>query len=110
MSLLLDENLSWRLLSTLEPQFPGSNHVGQAGLARGDDAAIWTYARTHGLAIVTHDGDFIDLMKVRGSPPKIIWLRTGNTSTQALRKLFVRHRVAIRAFPDDPSLDSLTLT
>jgi predicted nuclease of predicted toxin-antitoxin system len=33
-------------------------------------------------AIVTFDADFIDISNLRGYPPKIIWLRIGNTSTK----------------------------
>jgi predicted nuclease of predicted toxin-antitoxin system len=89
VTLLLDANLSWRLLATLEPLFPGSVQVGRLGVARTDDATIWQYARDHGLAIVTYDADFIDLARLRGAPPKIIWLRTGNMATAALRQLFL---------------------
>jgi predicted nuclease of predicted toxin-antitoxin system len=109
VSLLLDENVSWRLLSTLEPLFAGSVYVGHVGLAQGDDRAIWSYARTHALAIVTQDADFVDLVRLHGTPPKVIWLRTGNTSTAALRHLFTTHAVTIRRFLDEPALDWMLL-
>ena len=41
MKLLLDQNLSHRLLSDLEDLFPNSLHVRLLGLAEADDLAIW---------------------------------------------------------------------
>ena len=40
MKLLLDENLSERLLSLLGDLYPGSAHVRQVGMNRADDAVI----------------------------------------------------------------------
>jgi predicted nuclease of predicted toxin-antitoxin system len=34
--------------------------------------------------IVTFDTDFYDISLIKGTPPKIIWLRIGNTSTRNL--------------------------
>ena len=57
MKLLLDQNLSYRLLARLEPLFPGSTQVYRVGLEGADDLAIWEFARTQGFAIVTKDSD-----------------------------------------------------
>lgn len=51
MKLLFDENLSPRLVAGLSDVFPESVHVRDAGLSRATDAAIWDYARSHGLTI-----------------------------------------------------------
>jgi len=80
MKLLLDQNLSHRLLSLLDDFFPASVHVRALGLAEADDLTIWNYAKEHGLVIVTQDSDYADWNKLRGAPPKIIWLRCGNAS------------------------------
>lgn len=61
MKLLLDENLSRRLVPFLQSAFPGSTQVALAGLERADDRAIWQYAREHDFVIVTKDADFYDL-------------------------------------------------
>ncbi len=60
MKLLFDENVSPRLAAALSDEFPGSVHIRDIGLARASDAAIWIYAREHGLAILSKDSDFID--------------------------------------------------
>ena len=80
MRLLFDQNLSHRLLAVLEDLFPNSLHVRLLGMDQADDLAIWNYALDHNLIIVTQDSDYSDWNKLRGAPPKIIWLRCGNAS------------------------------
>ena len=84
MKLLLDENLSDRLLDRLADLFPGSAHVKKLGLLGSDDLGLWQYARTHGFMLVTKDKDFQQLCVLRGAPPKVVWLRVGNRSTACL--------------------------
>jgi predicted nuclease of predicted toxin-antitoxin system len=48
------------------------------------DRQIWTFAKENEYAIVTFDADFCELATLYGHPPKIIWLRFGNTTTQSL--------------------------
>jgi len=45
VKLLLDENLSPRLVSILAPHWPDSMHVEAAGLRRATDETIWRFAR-----------------------------------------------------------------
>ena len=85
MTLLFDENLSFRLAGATSPQFPSSRHVRDVGLASARDRAIWEFAKREGLTIVTFDSDFHERSLLEGCPPKIIWLRTGNTATATIR-------------------------
>ena len=57
------------------------------GLENATDFEIFEFAKRHDFAIVTFDSDFCDLNTIKGSPPKIIWIRTGNTTTSNLEKL-----------------------
>lgn len=84
MRLHFDQNLSHRLLQALEDVFPSSLHVRCLGLAEADDLSIWNYAKDHHLVIVTQDSDYSDWNKLRGAPPKIIWLRCGNASVDQI--------------------------
>ena len=72
VKLLLDENLSRRLASALEPLYPGSAHVCEFGLERAGDEAVWRHAREHGFAIVTKDADFAERSLAEGPPPKVV--------------------------------------
>jgi predicted nuclease of predicted toxin-antitoxin system len=91
VKLLLDQNLSPRLVMLLANAYPGSVHVQSVGLDRDSDEAVWAYARTHGFTIVSKDEDFSEMVILRGFPPKVIWLQLGNCTTEqvgtALRAL-----------------------
>lgn len=43
MTLLLDQNLSYRLVAALHKEFPGSQHVRDVGLKDATDEAVWNY-------------------------------------------------------------------
>lgn len=95
MKLLIDENLSYRLVKQLQDLFPGTEQVGRLGLAGHRDISIWEFARQQGFVILTQDEDFLDLSLVRGAPPKVILLRTGNLPSSRVVKLLRNHQVAI---------------
>lgn len=82
MKILLDQNLSYKLIKSISQKFPGSNHVSNLGLSDANDIDIYKYAREKNYTIVSHDSDFIDLILVKGSPPKLIWINTGNLTTK----------------------------
>ena len=71
MRLLLDQNLSPRLLPFLGDFYPGSRHVRELGLQAADDDAVWRHAAEHGFAIVSKDADFHERSFLLGHPPKV---------------------------------------
>jgi len=99
--LLLDNNLSPRLLQKIEDLFPGSVHVMHVGLDRSSDWEVWNYARAKHLTILTKDSDFNDLTLLRGAPPKVIWIRTGNCRVATIEHLLRTHAKTIFSFLDD---------
>jgi predicted nuclease of predicted toxin-antitoxin system len=107
--LLVDENLSARLVLTLAREFPASTDVVSALGPRPSDEAIWNYASTRGLVIVTKDEDFQRFSVWRGFPPKVIWIRQGNASTEAVAALLRNHIAQIEAFVVHPDAAFLPL-
>jgi predicted nuclease of predicted toxin-antitoxin system len=101
VKLLLDQNLSHRLVQRLQDLFPGSAQVRPLGLSRHSDAELWWYARTHGYVLVTKDEDFAEMAVMRGAPPKVVWLRVGNCSTSETEHLLVETAESIRKLVDD---------
>ena len=95
MRLLFDENLSRSLCDRLRDVFPGSEHVYFRGLERADDAVVWEYAKAHQRVIVTKDSDFHQLSFLYGPPPKVVWLRVGNSSTDMIEAVIRRNRTRI---------------
>ena len=98
MKLLLDENLSPRLVRRLLDLFPGLAHVEDCGVGAADDWEIWRFAKENNFAIVSKDSDFYNRAAVYGGPPKVIWLRVGNCTTRETEDLLKRSKSAIEAF------------
>ena len=109
MKLLFDQNISRELVKQLDDLFPGSSHVFLLNLQTGTDEEVWSYAREDGFVIVTQDSDFYERSLIHGYPPKVIWLRTGNTSTRNIGGLLRKHSQAIRAFEQDETLGCLQI-
>jgi predicted nuclease of predicted toxin-antitoxin system len=98
MKLLFDQNISYRLLKKIQHFYPEANQVRELGLENATDLKIWGFARENNYAIVTFDADFFDLSNLKGHPPKIIWLRMGNTTTNNLEKVFIEKRDLLEEF------------
>lgn len=90
MKLLLDENLSRRIVTSLEPYYPGTTHVSLVGLGRSMDYDIWLYAKKNNFVILSRDSDYYDLSLVKGSPPQVIWLKIGNCRKQTVIDLLIK--------------------
>lgn len=109
MKLLFDHNLSYKLVARLAREFPGSMQVRMLGLDKADDLAVWRYAASNGFTIVTLDSDYSDLSILHGSPPKVVWLRCGNSSVTDTEKLLREHAASIQSLADANSTDCLEI-
>jgi len=107
--LLFDQNLSPRLIDLLNDLYPNSNHVSKVGLETALDKDVWNYARDNDYISVTKDADFSDLSSLYGFPPKVIWIRRGNCTTQDIADILRDKYDAIKSFSDDPENGILTL-
>ncbi len=110
MKLLVDQNISHRIVPLIEHLFPNTFHVKDLGLVDSNDFEIYRYARQHQFdAVVTLDEDFYILQVKHGIPPKIIWLRTGNCSTKILVEKIISHQNIINDFLNDTAFDYLEI-
>lgn len=103
MKLLLDENISYRILKYIDTHFPGSDHVTTIKKGRIKDREIWEYATRHDFVIVTYDEDFYEWQQLLDYPPFIIWLRFGNASTKYIADKLNRHKNDIMKMLSDES-------
>ena len=78
--------------------FPGAKQVRHVGLEDASDMLIFDFARKSNFAIVTFDSDYLDLHLVKGLPPKIIWMRTGNLTTKFVAELLTSNVELIKQF------------
>ena len=101
MKLLLDENLSRKLVARISDLFPDSSHVLVEGLNQATDSAIWKFAQANNFTIVTADADFYELATTLGAPPKVIWLRGCDYPSAVTEELIRHNAIRIAGFLDD---------
>ena len=79
-------------------------------LQAADDVAIWNYGFDNALTIVTKDDDFRQRSFLLGAPPKVIWVRLGNCTTDEIALALRSRHAAIVAFEQDPTAALLLLS
>lgn len=102
MSLLFDQNISFRIVQKVQTLFPNSKQVRELGLEGMSDDKILKFAKQNNFTIVTFDSDFFEISNLKGHPPKIIWLRTGNTTTNNIIEILQHKRETIIDFLTNP--------
>jgi predicted nuclease of predicted toxin-antitoxin system len=107
MKLLFDQNISFRITDKIKDIFPGSGQVRDLGLEDSSDSFLWDYAKKNEYCIVTFDADFFDMGIIKGSSPKVIWLRLGNTSTSNIEKVIRKNCDLIKTFLTDPEFKEI---
>jgi predicted nuclease of predicted toxin-antitoxin system len=109
VKLLFDQNLPPALAYRLRDLFPGSEHVFPLGLAAVPDEQVWTFAKTYGFTLLTKDADFSELSLLRGFPPKVVWLRTGNCTTTQVEALIRSSTGLLKQLENDPEAGLVVL-
>ena len=79
------------------------------GLERASDQDVWDHARSNGFVIVSKDSDFNQMAFLHGAPPKVIWLRIGNCTTQQIEQLLRNCTAEMIAFSADDQAAVLIL-
>jgi predicted nuclease of predicted toxin-antitoxin system len=110
VKLLFDQNISQRLIEKLKDEFPGSAHVKDFRLQSADDEAIWNLAKQEEFTIVSKDSDFHQRSFLFGPPPKVIWIRCGNSSTIEIETILKIHVKDIQSFDNDRKAAFLALS
>ncbi|MCJ8270949.1 MAG: DUF5615 family PIN-like protein [Psychrosphaera sp.] len=98
--LLIDENLSYKLVERLQTDFPGICCVAKTPeLGEGTaDEIVWHYAKTNNLAILTKDRDFVEFWQRFGPPPKVVHLEIGNCRLLVTESLLRNNQATIMQF------------
>lgn len=110
MKLLLDENLSWRLVKKLSNVFSKVIHVSSLPLNKpASDISIWNFAKSEGYTIVSKDDDFEKLVLLKKAPPKFIFLKTFNLDTNNIAHLIIGNKDIITTFLNSKENDILEI-
>ena len=110
MKILIDQNISYRLIPHIIQALPDVHHVKTLGLINAPDYQIFRYALENGFqAILTLDEDFYNILLSHGTPPKVIWLRLKNASVATQAQHIINNLLLIRRFLNDDSADCLEI-
>ena len=109
MKLLFDENLSYRVVQAVQQHFPDSIHVTDPSIKTREDSGIFSFARDNQFTIVTFDEDLYDLQLIKGFPPKIVWLRFGNSSNLKIINKLLESKDAILSFHENAEVGMLEI-
>jgi predicted nuclease of predicted toxin-antitoxin system len=107
VNLLFDQNISFRLISKIEANFPQAKQVRQLGIENYSDLEICKFAKDKDFTIVSFDTDFFDLSNLKEHPPKIIWSRFGNTKTDYLADIINSKKIVIKDFISSDSYSEI---
>jgi predicted nuclease of predicted toxin-antitoxin system len=96
---LLDQNLSPKLIQKLADVVPGLESVYDHDLIAASDTVIFEWARDLLVAaVITADRDFVALVERLGPPPKIIRIEQCAYPSSIIEQLLRREAIRIRAF------------
>jgi predicted nuclease of predicted toxin-antitoxin system len=109
LSLLLDENLSPRLIPRLTSLFPGLTHVRNVELRQAEDRAIWNWAKQNSYTVVTADADFVAMFNQAGPPPRLVPIERCDFPFRVIEELFRQNTIRISEFEKDPHSGLLIL-
>lgn len=98
MKLLFDQNLSHKLVEKLNDIFPESTHTRLNNLGDKLDSEVWDFAKNGNYTIVSQDSDFLEIALINGFPPKVIWIRKGNSSTNSMESILRENLGTIKLF------------
>lgn len=110
MKLLLDENLSDRIVPQIAELYPESAHVKTLALIESEDVVIWEYAKANDFVIVSKDSDFHQRSLLYGHPPKFIYFCIGNCPTSTIVQILRDNYATISQFGDVEQESILVLT
>lgn len=109
MNLLLDENLSPRLIPRLLSLFGVLTHIRDIGLQRADDKIIWEWAKGNGYTVITTDADFVVMSQRLGWPPKVIHIEQCDFPLRVIEDILRRNAVRISELDKDNEVGVLGL-
>jgi predicted nuclease of predicted toxin-antitoxin system len=97
--ILLDQNLSPKLVGRLADVIPGLESVYDHDLAGASDPVIFDWAgRLEFSALISADRDFVHLVERVGPPPKVIRIERCDFRSAIIEQVFRREAIRIHAF------------
>lgn len=91
MKVWLDAHLAPGLAAWLRSAHGLEAHaLRDLGLRDADDTEIFFRCKAEGAVFFTKDRDFAQLVAKHGSPPQVVWIRTGNCPNEVMKQVLDR--------------------
>lgn len=97
---LIDENLPFKIAVWKGEEF---EYV-SASFHSESDSALWEYAKSNDLTIITKDSDFSYRILTTSPPPKVIHIKIGNMRLKDLNALIEKEWVKIQQLSETHKL------
>lgn len=97
MKFLVDAQLPPALAVWLRGKGYDAVHVEDAALRDSDDAQVREFAVVQERIVVTKDRDFVASPQI-GSPPAVLWVRTGNAPTRVVLERLEANWVQLESY------------
>jgi predicted nuclease of predicted toxin-antitoxin system len=108
MKILIDQNISFRVIPLIKAYFTVVDHVIPLGWLNYSDHLIFKSSKKYD-AILTQDDDFENILLLNGKPPKIIRIRAGNLNTVQLSIIVNQNIGVIEKFINNTETDFLEI-
>jgi predicted nuclease of predicted toxin-antitoxin system len=109
VKLLLDENLSPKLVPRSRELYGDLVRVREVGLRQADDRGIWDWAKVGGYAIIASHADFVAMSHRLGFPPKVVHIEQCDFPFRIIEDLLRRSAIRIPDFEKDGAEGVLSL-
>lgn len=105
MKIWIDAQLSPAIAGWIQQYF-GVEYTAlrDLGLRDATDKEIFFAAKDEDVIVMTKDRDFLNLLDQYGTPPKVIWITCGNTSTAFFKEILAKNLDTILKLLDDEPL------
>lgn len=100
MKLLLDQNISQNIISSIADIYPDSSHINTLELTDKSDLAIWEYALKNDYILVTTDSTFFDKNVLSEKSPRIICVHGESITTTKMEWIIRVNENAISQFSE----------
>ncbi len=71
---------------------------------------IRKFAKEGEFTIITKDSDFNEISLLKGFPPKIIWIRTGNCKIKEIEQIIRNNIIVLGAFNQSKNLGIIEIS
>ena len=109
MKLLIDQNISHKIIDSISDIYPNSIHVTELTLTEGSDLEIWEFALTNDFVFLTTDPETCNRNVISERSPKIICIQSEVITTTKVEWTLRVNQESIEQFINSTDISSCLL-